>query len=52
MGKLTIAIVPLNPFRKVYKIATPGNDNKFWAFKKITYSKDSEGVFNIHLTFI
>jgi len=34
--------------RKVYKVACLKNENKkeekYWAFKKITYSKDSEGV--------
>jgi len=31
-------------FSKVYKVASTDNSNKFWAFKKITYSKDNEGV--------
>ena len=38
----------LTSIRKVYKVACLKNENKkedkYWAFKKITYSKDSEGV--------
>jgi len=43
MGNISITFSP-DYIRKVYKVATADNEQKFLAFKKITYSKDNEGV--------
>lgn len=48
---LTTSII-LTENRKVYKVAAldnDSNDTKYWAFKKITYSKDNEGVNNVRI---